>query len=191
MDHWADGGSQTRICPRPYALTDLRTLTLTHSPKCSLAHPDALTHSFSRAHALTRSLAALVRSFVRAQDQYNTITDSLSSHIHLTHDVSHFLSERAALEREYAGKLSALTRKFKDKREKRVMECVVGSEPAKVWSQQVAERSTLQRYLHSAVTATEGVCNDHNALAGNYDSLAADVEAGAKKAEDMRKKVSA
>lgn len=94
------------------------------------------------------------------------------------------------MEREYSTKLSALTRKVKEKREKRLMECVVGPEPAKVWNPQVGDRSTLQKYLSSAIAATESVAADHNSLGGKLEVLANDVDTGANKGEEMRKKVS-
>lgn len=93
------------------------------------------------------------------------------------------------MEREYSAKLSALTRKVKEKREKRVMECVVGPEPAKVWNPEVGERSTLQRYLSGAIAAAESVAADHQNLGGKLEVLANDVDTGAKKGEEMRKKV--
>lgn len=55
-----------------------------------------------------------------------------SSHLSLASDLAGLLAERAALEREYAGKLQAIVRKGKEKREKRLPEAVAGPEPARV-----------------------------------------------------------
>ncbi|CAO1617973.1 unnamed protein product [Sympodiomycopsis kandeliae] len=121
-------------------------------------------------------------------DQYTSITECLSTHLHTSHDLSSYLSERAALEREYSSKLSALNRKLKEKREKRLMEHVVGPEPAKIWNTDVSNRSTLQTYLNSAISASESITQDHLHLATGLDSLSNQIESAAKKGEEMRKK---
>ena len=78
---------------------------------------------------------AAVRFGEELPDQFGSITGSLSAHLSLAHDLAGFLTERAALEREYAGKLQGLTRRMKEKRDKRLMETTVGAEPSKAWTE--------------------------------------------------------
>lgn len=136
-----------------------------------------------------RTLTSLPLRPCVLQDQFSVITESVSSHITLTHDVSAFITERAALEREYSKKLQALTDKVRERRDKRLKDCTVGSDPAKMWSAEVANRSSLQRYLSAMISTSDSVVNDHNSLADSLDKVATDVVTVGRRGEEMRKKV--
>jgi hypothetical protein len=58
-----------------------------------------------------------------------------------TGQIRELYRERAALERDYAGRLSALAAKAVDKKNKKMSRAVVGDEPFKPWS----EEALLQR----------------------------------------------
>lgn len=123
-----------------------------------------------------------------SQDQFAVITTSVSAHIGLAHDAAAYLAERAALEREYASKLQALTRKLGERRQKRMQDCTVGNDPSKAWSIEVANRSTLQRYVASLVSTSESAAGDHAGLGDALDKVGAEINAGGKRSEEMRKK---
>ncbi|CAO1632416.1 unnamed protein product [Parajaminaea phylloscopi] len=121
-------------------------------------------------------------------DQYATITEAVASHVALASDVSSFVAERAALEREYAAKLQALARKMREKRDKRAMGCTVGGDPAKVWAAEVASRSSLQNYLVGALAASDSVVADHTRLAEGLEKVAGQIGTVARRGDEMRKK---
>ena len=49
--------------------------------------------------------------------------------------VRELIRDRAALEREYASKLQALTKKATEKKTKRMPAVILGSDPSKVWTE--------------------------------------------------------
>jgi len=49
--------------------------------------------------------------------------------------VRELIRDRAALERDYASKLQALTKKATEKRAKRMSAVIFGNEPSKVWTE--------------------------------------------------------
>ncbi|KAG8960734.1 hypothetical protein FRC03_006171 [Tulasnella sp. 419] len=80
-------------------------------------------------------------------DQFQRISDLLEKNIDFLGDVRELIRERAVLEKEYATKLQALTRKAAEKRNVRgvVASRVLGDDPIKAW-----DDSTLrQRYKRS------------------------------------------
>lgn len=122
------------------------------------------------------------------QDQYSAISETITAHVTLASDVATFLAERAALEREYAAKLQGLTRKVKEKREKRLITCTIGPDPSKAWSSDAECRSSLQSYLASIVSTSDGVATDHVKLAEGLDKVAADINTVARRGAEMRNK---
>jgi hypothetical protein len=51
----------------------------------------------------------------------------------MPHQTREMYTARVALEREYAGKLQGLVRKFSDKKAKAGASFVIGNEPSKSW----------------------------------------------------------
>lgn len=74
------------------------------------------------------------------QDSFGSIASFVQLQISQSSDVAGLLSERAALEKEYAAKLATLVKKAREKRERRMQEYVVGAEPSKAWTKDVADR---------------------------------------------------
>ncbi|KDN53182.1 hypothetical protein K437DRAFT_253195 [Tilletiaria anomala UBC 951] len=119
---------------------------------------------------------------------FQALASFVALQISLSSDLAGFLTERAELEREYAGKLSLLCKKAKEKRDKRLQEYVVGAEPTKAWTKETADRSTLQTFVTTLLGNQEGMANAHKSLADALESVASDLSAAERKQEATRKK---
>lgn len=82
--------------------------------------------SFARAGALR---SALTCGALATQDQLTSLLGNAAAQQALASELAIMLAERAALEREYAGRLQAITRKARERRDRRVLEAAVGPEP--------------------------------------------------------------
>ena len=121
---------------------------------------------------------------------------------------------RAALEREYAGKLQGLARKFSEKKAKMGTSFVIGNEPNKSWDLSTVlrqrwvtymqivfenQRNILRQYYSSTlngaydqiITSIVDSAQDHIKLADEFNSQVVDVLKGVeRKNEEAKKKVS-
>lgn len=122
----------------------------------------------------------------RLPDQLPTIASTISAQLSLESDLASFLSERAAIEREYASKLSALVRKHRDKKAKRDQEATVGPSPTKEWSGQI---TTISSFAADILTATDSSSADHVNLATGLEKVSSDMHASSRKRDEIRKKV--
>jgi hypothetical protein len=84
----------------------------------------SITHLWAPARALLLTLA-----HPRPQDQLSELLGTAAAQQGLATELANMLAERAALEREYAGRLQAITRKARERRDRRVLEAAVGPEP--------------------------------------------------------------
>jgi hypothetical protein len=66
--------------------------------------------------------------------------------------VRELIRDRAALEKEYASKLQALTKKASEKRAKRMPAVILGSDPSKAWT----EDTVKMRWVEPQHIAGEG-----------------------------------
>ncbi|PWZ00849.1 hypothetical protein BCV70DRAFT_210911 [Testicularia cyperi] len=118
-------------------------------------------------------------------DQVPTIAAAISAQLSLETDVAAFLSEGAALEREFAAKRQALCRKYRDKKAKRDQECAVGPNPTREWKR---EQTTLSTFVGELLSTADSTAADQTALADRLDKISADILSSGRKREDIRKK---
>lgn len=122
-------------------------------------------------------------------DQVERITDLSAAQLELLADVRDLHRERAALEREYAGKLQALARKAAEKKSKKDATVVVGSEPTKAWGEDVLQRSTLHNAYAQIISAMLESAQAHINLADSLTSQVVDVlKATERRHEEAKKK---
>lgn len=118
-------------------------------------------------------------------DQLATIAAAISAQLSLENDVASFLAERSALERDYAAKLQALVRKYREKKAKRDQDISVGPTHTIEWKY---AQSTLSIHITDLYSAHDATAADHNNLASTLDGLSSTMTASTKLREDVRKK---
>lgn len=118
-------------------------------------------------------------------DQLPAIAASLSAQLSLENDFASFLAERAALERDYAAKLQALVRKYREKKAKRDQDISVGPTPTVEWKY---AQSTLSNHITNLYSTHDASAAEHNNLATTLEGLSSKVMASTKSRDDLRKK---
>ncbi|SAM74884.1 related to BZZ1-Myo3/5p-Bee1p-Vrp1p actin assembly complex component [Ustilago bromivora] len=118
-------------------------------------------------------------------DQLPTIAAALSAQLSLETDVASFLAERAALERDYAAKLRALVRKYREKKVRRDQEISVGPTPTIEWKY---AQSTLATHITDLYSTHDATAAEHNNLAATLDGLSNKMITSTKTREELRKK---
>ncbi|PWN45721.1 hypothetical protein IE81DRAFT_320022 [Ceraceosorus guamensis] len=122
-------------------------------------------------------------------DALHPLLSMSSSHISLATDLSTFLAERANLEREYAGKLQSITKKCREKVERRAVECFAGPEPnSRVEQSEALRQSTLLAYVNKNLGASDEHANAAAELAEQLDGVGQELGGGAKKRAEIVKK---
>ncbi|CEH15814.1 Cdc42-interacting protein CIP4 [Ceraceosorus bombacis] len=122
-------------------------------------------------------------------DALHPLLSISSSHISLATDLSTFLAERANLEREYAGKLQSITKKSREKVERRAVECFAGPEPnSRVEQSEALRQSTLLACVNKYLGASDEHANAAAELAEQLDGVGQDLGGGAKKRAEIVKK---
>ncbi|KAL9938707.1 hypothetical protein V8E36_002426 [Tilletia maclaganii] len=125
-------------------------------------------------------------------DQFAQIAAAVGANIAVAQDLATiFLSERSALEREYAQKLQALVKKARAARDKRLAESIAGPDPSKGWSPDVVRRSTLHTFLNTLFTSTERIAQHHNQAADSLTTLSTELSTSSRRKEENRKRQSA
>ncbi|KAI0693978.1 hypothetical protein BC835DRAFT_1043166 [Cytidiella melzeri] len=114
------------------------------------------------------------------QDQVDVIVGLSDAQLELLADVRDLFRDRISLEREYATKLQALSKKAADKKSKKIGALVVGLDPVKVPDGSVIAQSTLERAYTQLIDSFNDTAQDHGVLA---DELQAKVVDGLKSAE--------
>ncbi|KAG9120982.1 hypothetical protein FRC07_003270 [Ceratobasidium sp. 392] len=105
-------------------------------------------------------------------DQIPGLNATLTHQITLLVDARELIKERVALEREYAAKLSAISKKAEEKRARHMTPAVLGEECSKAWSDADVRGSTLDKAFTALITSYENTASDHDSLAS---ALSADV----------------
>ncbi|PWN49546.1 hypothetical protein IE53DRAFT_369667 [Violaceomyces palustris] len=118
-------------------------------------------------------------------DQFPAIASTLSSQLSLESDLSSFLADRAALERDYAAKLQSINKKYREKFSKRQQDYTVGSSPTREFK---GEASTLANHVNLLIATTESTCSQHISLADSIEKVSNDMATSQKKREEIRKK---
>ncbi|KAK7048535.1 hypothetical protein R3P38DRAFT_1868987 [Favolaschia claudopus] len=122
-------------------------------------------------------------------DQVERISSLFDAHLHLLVEVRELYRERTALEREYAAKLQALTKRAAEKRAKLVAAFVVGDEPTKAFSESTLGQNTLNAAFNEIITSMTDTAQDHVNLADSLNTQVVDVlKAVERKQEDLKKK---
>ncbi|KAF8817208.1 hypothetical protein BYT27DRAFT_7205072 [Phlegmacium glaucopus] len=122
-------------------------------------------------------------------DQVERITNFVDSHLELIGDTREIYTARVALEREYAGKLQSLARKFSEKKAKMEASFVVGNEPNKSWDSTVLRQSTLNVAYDQIITSIVDSAQDHINLADELNLQVVEVLKGVeRKSEETKKK---
>ncbi|KAK0524882.1 Protein BZZ1 [Tilletia horrida] len=101
-----------------------------------------------------------------------------------------FLTERSALEREYAQKLQALVKKARTSRDKRLTDSIAGPDPSKAWSQDAVRRSTLFTFLNTLFVCTEQIAQHHSQAADSLTASSTELSNSARRKEENRKRQS-
>ncbi|KAH8114438.1 hypothetical protein DFH11DRAFT_1688953 [Phellopilus nigrolimitatus] len=133
---------------------------------------------------------AAAQSFGQAlPDQVDRIAALSDAQLGLLTDVREIYKDRAALEKEYAGKLSVLAKKAADKKAKRMSSLVVGDDPSTAWGEDTLRRSTLDKAYGQLISSLDSTAQDHSSLSDDLISQVADAAKSLeKKHEDMKNK---
>ncbi|TFK39041.1 hypothetical protein BDQ12DRAFT_712547 [Crucibulum laeve] len=116
------------------------------------------------------------QSFGRAlPDQVEHIAAAFDAHIQLLGDVREIYRERAALEREYAGKLQILARKAAERKSKMETSFVVGGDPTKAWDMDTLRQSTLDSAYGEIINSITSAAQDHINVADALTSQVVEV----------------
>lgn len=124
-------------------------------------------------------------------DQVERISALFNSHLVLLDDVRDLYTQRVALERDYAAKLQALTKKAADKKAKTETALVVGDDPTKAWDERTMRQSTLNTAYDAMIGSLTNAAQDHVNIADAVSSQVIDVLKGLerKNEESMKKEV--
>ncbi|THH08450.1 hypothetical protein EW145_g2696 [Phellinidium pouzarii] len=108
---------------------------------------------------------AELKSYGKAlPDQVDRIALLADAHIGLLSDVREIYKDRAALEKEYAGKLSILAKKAADRKSKSIASLVVGDDASTAWGEDTIQRSTLDKAYGQLISSLENSAQDHSLL---------------------------
>ncbi|PBK74943.1 hypothetical protein ARMSODRAFT_951005 [Armillaria solidipes] len=122
-------------------------------------------------------------------DQVERIATLFDSHLEVISDVRDLYRDRVALEREYATKLQALTKKAVDKKSKMESSFVVGDDPTKAWDERTLKQSTLNTAYDGIIQSMTNTAEDHVNVAEVLTSQVVDVlKALGRKNEETKKK---
>ncbi|SJL07594.1 related to BZZ1-Myo3/5p-Bee1p-Vrp1p actin assembly complex component [Armillaria ostoyae] len=122
-------------------------------------------------------------------DQVERIATLFDSHLEVISDVRDLYRDRVALEREYATKLQALTKKAADKKSKMESSFVVGDDPTKAWDERTLKQSTLNTAYDGIIQSMMNTAEDHVNVAEVLTSQVVDVlKALGRKNEETKKK---
>ncbi|KII86660.1 hypothetical protein PLICRDRAFT_55576 [Plicaturopsis crispa FD-325 SS-3] len=121
-------------------------------------------------------------------DQVERIGDLFDAHLTLVSDVRDLYKDRAALEREYAGKLQLLAKKAADKRAKNSAILVVGPEPTKVYDERTLKQSTLDTAYGQIIDSMISTSQDHVNIADALSAQVVETLKGVEKKNDDTKK---
>ncbi|KAK0221763.1 hypothetical protein IW262DRAFT_1375858 [Armillaria fumosa] len=122
-------------------------------------------------------------------DQVERIATLFDSHLEVISDVRDLYRDRVALEREYATKLQALTKKAIDKKSKMESSFVVGDDPTKAWDERTLKQSTLNTAYAGIIQSMTNTAEDHVNVAEVLTSQVVDVlKALGRKNEETKKK---
>jgi len=124
-------------------------------------------------------------------DQVDRVANLSDGQADILGDIRELYRERAALERDYAARLSGLAQKAVDKKSKKMARAVVGDEPFKAWNEETLLQSTLENAYSKIIASLVNSQQEHLNLA---DALSVQVVAVllslARKNEGHRKKAS-
>ncbi|KAE8257321.1 hypothetical protein A4X13_0g2439 [Tilletia indica] len=124
-------------------------------------------------------------------DQFAPIAAAVGANIAIAQDLAAiFLTERSALEREYAQKLQALVKKARAAKDKRLTESIAGPDPSKAWSPDAVRRSTLHTFLNTLFTGTEQIAQHHAQAADALATCSTELSTAARRKEENRKRQS-
>ncbi|KAL1744496.1 hypothetical protein HDZ31DRAFT_38471, partial [Schizophyllum fasciatum] len=125
------------------------------------------------------------------QDQVERISSLFSSHLVLLDDVRELYKERVALERDYAAKLQALTKKAADKKTKTEAAIVIGDDPTKAWDEGTMRQSTLNTAYNALIQSLTDAAQDHVNIADAVSTQVIEVlkGLGRKNEESMKKEM--
>ncbi|KAK7897071.1 Protein BZZ1 [Exophiala xenobiotica] len=119
------------------------------------------------------------------KDGYKSVDNWVSLGINWLTEIQEFYQERSAIEKEYSQKLTALAKKYYDKKSKRSSNLSVGDNPALTpGSLEAASLTTWTTQL----STLEARANEHSKLAQDLISqVATPLEYNARKLEELRK----
>ncbi|CAK5284133.1 unnamed protein product [Mycena citricolor] len=121
-------------------------------------------------------------------DQVDNIASLLDAHLHLLTEVREVYKDRAALEREYATKLQALSKRASEKRAKSLPAFVVGDEPTRSFDPTVLDRNTLNAAFNELISSMNNSAQDHVNLADALTTQVVDVLKNVERAKEELKK---
>ncbi|KAJ7367108.1 hypothetical protein DFH08DRAFT_836568 [Mycena albidolilacea] len=122
-------------------------------------------------------------------DQVDRISSLFDAHLHLLVEVRELFRERTALEREYATKLNALTKRAAEKRAKLTAAFVVGDEPTKAYTETTLGQNTLNAAFNEIISSMTDTAQGHVNLADSLNTQVVDVlKAVERKQEELKKK---
>ncbi|KAJ3547629.1 hypothetical protein NMY22_g1574 [Coprinellus aureogranulatus] len=142
-------------------------------------------HGLSRPHfrSATRRRVRTIRddadpaktSVMIVADQFDKISSFFETHIELIGDIREIYAQRAALEREYAGKLQVLAKKAADKKAKMEQQIAVGPDPSKAWDAGTLKSSTLNVAYDEIINSMSSTADDHSSIADSLTSQVVEV----------------
>ncbi|KAF9005437.1 hypothetical protein BDQ17DRAFT_1389780 [Cyathus striatus] len=112
---------------------------------------------------------------------------SKSLHHHIF-QVREIYRERAALEREYAGKLQLLTKKAAEKKAKMEVSYVVGDDPTKSWDTNTLKQNSLNTAYDEIIASMNNTTQDHFNIADALNAEVVVVLAGIERRNEEAKK---
>lgn len=112
------------------------------------------------------------------KDQVDVIQGVTDHQLGLVQEIRDLVRERANLEKDYATKLLALTKKAQEKKSKRMLGVVLGDEPAKTYTEDTIKSSTLDGAYTVLLASWEESASLHATFAS---------ELGNAVAEDLRR----
>ncbi|KAF7346569.1 hypothetical protein MSAN_01885000 [Mycena sanguinolenta] len=122
-------------------------------------------------------------------DQIERISSLFDAHLHLLVEVREVYRERTAIEREYAAKLHALTKRAAERRAKLVAAFVVGDEPTKAYTETTLGQNTLNAAFNELISSMGDSAQAHVNLADSLNTQVVDVlKAVERKQEELKKK---
>ncbi|CAG8504074.1 11876_t:CDS:10 [Acaulospora colombiana] len=126
------------------------------------------------------------------KDQFSTVNQFVSGGIQFLNEVREFIKERAQIEKEYAGKIEALARKYLLKKEKKEVSMSVGSANSlseRDFNNAKSEPSTFVKAWTTLLEETENIARERSKFSESLSTnLTEQIKAVATKKEEIRKK---